>query len=672
MNQTRVDAIRAVLGIIVQPRHGPARGLILPRASARYNAPEDPMSLLAATDLTKSYGAQDVLPGVSLALAHQSRTALVGANGVGKSTLLAVLAGEERPDGGRIQRARGLRIGYLAQDGGARPGGAPAETVWENSLRAFADLQRKEGELARLETAMADPRQTEEALATYGPLQEAFERAGGYAYAGRARAVLRGLGLDPSLWDRTLADLSGGERTRLALARLLLEDPGLLLLDEPTNHLDLDAIEWLEDWLRDWPGAALVVSHDRYFLDRIAATVWELEPRGLSVYPGNYSAYLRQRAERRLDHARRYAAQQEHLEREQDYIRRNIAGQNTRQAKGRRKRLERWQQEQALERPVETAAPRLRLQGSMRAGEKVLETSALVVAHPAGGAALFSVPDLSLMRGECVAVLGPNGAGKTSLLRTVLGQSDPWSGAVRLGTAVRTGYLSQTEAELRATESVLDCLRRAADDMKEPVARSWLARFGLADDADKAVGQLSGGERRRLALARLGLGGANLLMLDEPTNNLDLPAQEALQESLAAYPETILLATHDRYLAGALATQVWIISPNEGALEVFRGSLAEYFTAKNARRAALAPSPRLSRAKPSPREDGRLAKELATLEARIETLEISLRSLANDLDQARGDVARVTQLGIEYARREHELAQLLDTWAQTAGGEESA
>jgi ATP-binding cassette subfamily F protein 3 len=672
MNQTRVDAIRAVLGIIVQPIHGSGRAAILPESFARYNAPEDPMSLLSATHLTKSYGAQDVLQGVSLALAHQSRTALVGVNGVGKSTLLALLAGRERPDGGRIQRARGLRIGYLPQDGGAGPAAAAAMSVWDYSLQAFADLQRQEGELARLEAAMADPHQTEEALASYGPLQETFEREGGYAYAGRTRQVLRGLGLDPSLWERPVTGLSGGERTRLALARLLLEDPGLLLLDEPTNHLDLDAIEWLEAWLRDWPGAALVVSHDRFFLDRVAVTVWELAPHGLSVYPGNYSAYLRQRAEHRLDHARRYQAQQEHLQREQDYIRRNIAGQNTRQAQGRRKRLERWLEKEALDRPVETARPHLRLEASRRAGEKVLETSGLVVAHPGRGSPLFSVPDLSLLRGECVAVLGPNGAGKTSLLRTLLGDVAPFSGRVQLGPAVQPGYLSQTEAELRPTDGVLDCLRQAASDLKEAAARSWLARFGLADDAEKTVEQLSGGERRRLALARLGLGGANLLMLDEPTNNLDLPAQEALQESLAAYPETILLATHDRYLARELATQVWVISPNEAALSVFRGPLDEYLAAKEARRTALAPKVRSVVDKLSVSSDGRRAKELAALETRIEKLEQSLKILVNEIDRARGDAARVTTLGIEYAQRESELELLLETWAQTAAGEQPA
>ena len=295
MNQTRVEAIRAVLGIIVQPRHVTGRALTLPRVAARYNAPEDPMSLLAATDLTKSYGAQDVLHGVSLALAHQSRTALVGANGVGKSTLLAVLAGEERPDGGRIQRARGLRIGYLPQDGGARPSAAPVETVWEYSLRAFADLRRREGELARLETAMADPRQTEEALASYGPLQEAFEREGGYAYPGRARAVLRGLGLDPSLWDRTLSELSGGERTRLALAGLLLEDPGLLLLDEPTNHLDLHyqvaVLELFAGLARAGRGVVMVL-HDINLAARFADQVILLDGRG-GVVAGARNEVLR-------------------------------------------------------------------------------------------------------------------------------------------------------------------------------------------------------------------------------------------------------------------------------------------------------------------------------------------------------------------------------------------
>jgi ATP-binding cassette subfamily F protein 3 len=671
MNQTRVGALRAVLGIIVHPTRTPIGPALSPRLAARYKAPEDPMSLLVASDLTKSYGGQDVLRGVSASLAHQSRTALVGVNGVGKSTLMAILGGVERRDGGRIQRARGLRVGYLPQDDGAAADQADL-TAWQYGLAAFAELQRQEGNLARLEAAMADPHRTEEALAAYGPLQEAFERGGGYTYIGRTRQVLRGVGLDPGLWDRPVSDLSGGERSRVQLARLLLEDPGLLLLDEPTNHLDLEAVEWLEAWLREWPGAALVVSHDRYFLDRVARTVWELTSDGLSIYPGNYSAYLRQRAERRLTVARRYRSQQEHLAREQDYIRRNIAGQNTRQAQGRRKRLERWLEQEALDRPVEAAAPSVRLAQGRRAGDKILETRGLVVARPTGTAPLFSVPDLSLMRGERVAVLGPNGAGKTSLLRTLLGEATPFAGEVVVGAGVRPGYLSQSESELRPTDLVLDSLRQLSPEMKEAAARSWLARLGLADDAEKVVDQLSGGERRRLALARLGLAGSNLLLLDEPTNNLDLPAQEALQESLIAFPETILLATHDRYLARALATQVWVISPNEAALEVFPGPLDAYLAEREGRRTAAATSTKVVGKRTPARDGARPSAARLALEAEIDDLEGKLKSLAEAIDLARGDAPRVMSLGIEYAQAEADLERKLEAWAHAADREDQA
>jgi ATP-binding cassette subfamily F protein 3 len=651
-----------VLGIIAQPSWAPAHLPIV----RRYNAPDDPMSLLTASDLSKAFGAQDVFRGVSLTIAHQTRIALVGPNGVGKSTLLALLAGREQPDGGRIQRARSLRIGFLPQDGADAAGRLRDEqTVWDFCLEAFKDLRQQEQLLARLEADMADPRRTEQALSTYGPLQETFEQAGGYAYVGRTRQVLRGLGLEAGLWDRALSRLSGGERTRLSLARLLLEDPDLLLLDEPTNHLDLEALDWLESWLGDWPGAALVVSHDRFFLDRTVATVWELTADGIEDYPGNYSAYLRQRAERRLTQTRLHQAQQERARREREYIRRNLAGQNTRQAKGRRKRLERWIEQEAVDRPAEISGPKVTLAPSPRTGEKVLATEALVIAHPTHGAALFSVPNLTLDRGEVVAVLGPNGAGKTSLLRTLLGQTQPWGGAIRLGPSVRAGYLAQTESELDPDDRVLDSLLRAAPAMKPGPGRTWLARFGLAEDAEKSVGQLSGGERRRLALARLSLAGANLLLLDEPTNNLDLWAQEALQATLAEFPETVLLVTHDRYLAQALATQVWAISPGDRSMEVFRGSLSDYFEAKAARRAPRIPRQRPP-GPPASRRNERGDKELAELESQVEAAEQALAALAKELYSAGADATAVTRLGLEYARREQELEGLLEAWAQAA------
>jgi ATP-binding cassette subfamily F protein 3 len=322
--------------------------------------------------------------------------------------------------------------------------------------------------------------------------------------------------------------------------------------------------------------------------------------------------------------------------------------------------------QEALERPSDSARPSIHLQGSRRSGEKVIETEGLVVAHPGDGTGLFSVPNLSLMRGERVAVLGPNGAGKTSLLRTLLGETAPFGGDVRLGPSVRPGYLAQTEAELRSTDRVLDCLRQVAGDIRETDAMSWLARLGLADDADKTVEQLSGGERRRLALARLSLAGANLLLLDEPTNNLDLPAQEALQAGLSAFAETILMATHDRYLARALATQVWVISPNEASLEVFRGTLDEYLAARDARRAAAAGRTRSVGRAPPEQRGQRRTREVADLEERIGRLEQDLKSLADEIDHARGDARKVMSLGIEYARREGELEQLLETWAQTS------
>jgi len=664
MNPTRVEAIREALGIIVQPALRPVPR-IAARIAAGYNAPADPMSLLTAHDLVKRYGAHDVFQNVSLAVAHQSRTALVGPNGVGKSSLLALLAGVERPDGGRIHRARKLRIGFLPQDGRLPNASRLASTVWEVCLEAFADVRRQESVLARLEAKMADPARAEEALASYGPLQEAFERQGGYAYAARIRQVLRGLGLPADRWDRSPGDLSGGERTRLSLARLLLDDPGLLLLDEPTNHLDLEAVEWLESWLREWPGAVVVVSHDRFFLDRLVTAVWELTPEGLEVYAGDYSAYARQRAERRLTTERRYRAQQDHIRKEQEYIRRNIAGQNTRQAKGRRKRLEHLE---VLTRPADAARTPIRLAAGGRSGELVLETRGLVVSHPGSGAALFAVPDLSLRRGECVAILGPNGAGKTSLLRTLLGQSKPLAGDVRLGPSVRPGYLSQTEDELAPDESVLESLR-SVGDLPETDARSWLARFGLAENAEQTVASLSGGERRRLALARLARRGANLLLLDEPTNNLDLPAQEALQHSLASFPETILLVTHDRYLARALATQVWSLATGDEALEVYRGPFDEYLAAKAARRvpAPATKADRATRPRRSPRD-----RETAALEAAIDRKEKDLAALAAELDAARGDVRRVTSLGVAYARMERELHALLEAWERAAGADEPA
>jgi ATP-binding cassette, subfamily F, member 3 len=626
------------------------------------------MSLVTAHALAKSFGAQDVFSGVSLAIPHQARIALVGPNGIGKTTLLRILAGGERPDGGQVQRARALRIGYLPQvaDDDPLAGAPPDETLWGFCLTSLASLRSQEVELARLESDMADPRRAEEALARYGPLQEAFERAGGYAYASRMRRVLNGMGFTPEEDSRPLGLLSGGERTRAQFSRLLLDDPDLLLLDEPTNHLDLEAVEWLEGWLKDWPGATLLVSHDRYFLDRAVDAVWELGPRGLDVYRGNYTAYLQQRQARRELRLSQYGQQQERVRRETDYIRRNIAGQNTRQAQGRRKRLERMLRDHPAERPEDAQTIRVRFADSDRSGDLVLRTRDLSIGHADAIEALFHVPDLTLRRGECAAVMGPNGAGKTTLLRTLLNEIPPKSGEVRFGATLLPGYFSQAHEGLHAERSVLQEMLAADPRLLPAEARHRLALFLFTGDTvDKTVAVLSGGERGRLALALLAQRGANLLLLDEPTTHLDLASQEILQASLAEFPGTILLVSHDRYLIDALATQIWTVSPQERALEVFEGSYTEHLEAQ--RQSAL-PRADARQVRParSPRPSTRLRREIDQAEARIASLEHDLQATVLALESSGSDVESVRRLGGRYAELETALAQELHAWEELA------
>jgi ATP-binding cassette subfamily F protein 3 len=671
LDPTFLSSLVNVAAIIAQrTRHAdaPARSRAAPGG---YNPPRDPMSLLSGTELAKSFGAQDVFAGVALAIPHQARIALVGPNGVGKTTLLRILAGLEAPDSGRLQRARSLRVGYLPQETLAIEGTQALQSVglWDWSVRALASLRTQEAELHRLEQAMADPGQAEEAMARYGTLQEAFERAGGYVYAARVRRVLNGLGFTPAEDGVPLGRLSGGERTRAELARLLLEDPDLLVLDEPTNHLDVEAVEWLEGWLTEWPGAVLVVSHDRYFLDRVSENVWELSPRGLEVYRGNYTAYLGQRQERRTFQAAAHAAQQEHVRKEQEFIRRNLAGQNTRQAQGRRKRLERMLRDEAIQRPEPEQTVQLALQPAPRSGDLVLETETLRIGYADDPAALFSVPDLVLRRGECAALIGPNGAGKTTFLKTILGQTPAFAGEVRTGASLRLGYFAQAHQGLNPNRTVLQEIQDAAPRWTVGQCRDFLARFLFRGEAvEKAIGVLSGGERGRVALATLTLQGANLLLLDEPTNHLDLPSQEVLQEALQDFPGTILLVSHDRYLINALATQVWAIHPGKRRMEVYSGDYSAYAAQRrlDQERVRGAEVGERQRDRPRPRDSS--AGALRAAEERIAALEAELAELAGLLEAAGADVPRVTELGARYAQLEVRLDAEFTAWEQLARG----
>jgi ATP-binding cassette subfamily F protein 3 len=630
------------------------------------------MPLITATDLGKSYGPNDIFSGVSLGIPNQGRIALVGPNGVGKTTLLRVLMGEDEPSAGEVQRARGLRVGYLPQEA-QYTSAQELDTLWQECLKAFRDLTSRQAEMARLETRMADPAEAETALEIYGKVQLEFERLGGYTYETRIRQTLTGLGFAPVDYNRPLGQLSGGQRTRALLARLLLTEPDLLLLDEPTNHLDISAVEWLESTLREWPGAVLVVSHDRYFMDRVAEIIWEMTP-AIEIYRGNYSAYLKQRAERYQRRLEEYQTQVAFIEKEEEYIRRNIAGQNTRQAQGRRKRLERLLEEARLTPPGEARRLHLHLEPVARSGDLVVRTTGLDIGYADEGRPLFSVPDLILQRTECAAIIGPNGAGKTTFLKTLLEHVPPYRGEVALGASLNIGYFSQAHEGLNPENDLVREIQSVAPDMLSGAAREYLAKFLFTgDDVFKPVEVLSGGERGRLALAKLALRGANLLLLDEPTNHLDLPAQEVLQAVLSGYSGTILLVSHDRYLIDALATQIWEVIPEEGRLRVFEGTYSEYREVKEAeaaerargKTAALPVKKEVKPIRPKPGEaaaERRRQLRLKDLEKEISSMEAALAAVTRQLENPPPDPGKVQKLGAEYVRLQAALEKLMEEW----------
>ena len=640
------------------------------------------MAVLTVTNLGKSFGPADIFSGISFSVAKRAHIGLVGANGVGKTTLLKVLVGEETASQGEIFISNNVQLGYLPQEARLESD----RTLWAECLTVFQDLLRQQDQLRELEIKMSSGGSSDEDLiTTYGRLQTEFEFSGGYQYETRIRQTLTGLGFSKSDEQRPLQQLSGGERTRALLAKLLLETPDILLLDEPTNHLDIAAVEWLESYLKDWPGAVLIVSHDRYFLDQVATQIWEMTP-ALETYKGNYSAYLQQRGERYARQLAEFEAQQEFIQKEEAFIRKNIAGQNTRQAKGRRKRLERMMEEARLTPPPgQRRQMHLNLGSNERSGEIVLRTDSLQVGYEDEGKALFFAPDLLLKRKECAAIIGPNGAGKTTFLKTILRQIPPFDGEVSLGASLKIGYFAQAHEDLVPGRSLMEEISAADPGLLPAEIRNYLARFLFSgDDVFKTVENLSGGERGRLALAILALQGANLLLLDEPTNHLDLSSQEILQTMLADFDGTILLVSHDRYLIDALATQIWEVNPDQGKLDVFAGSYSEYkefnlaeSQAEYTNREQAEPSKTAARKdrqvasdekKPelSKNERLRLENRLAKVEKNIEELEGQISQLEGQLQNPPEDGNLVRNLAVEYHKTQDKLAENLKVWEEVA------
>jgi len=670
------------------------------------------MSLISASSLAKSFEPVDIFSGISLSIPKGARIAIVGPNGIGKTTLLRILVGLEEPTRGAVQRARGLRLGYLPQEAGL----SGTHTLWEECLQAVSDLRLMEEELSRLEAVMSDPDQAESALVRYGPAQHEFERRGGYTYETRIRQTLTGLGFSAGDTQRPITQLSGGQRTRAVLARLLLSSPELLVLDEPTNHLDIAAVEWLEGYMSQWEGAALLVSHDRYFLDKVVDHIWEMRSDGLETYRGNYTAYLQQRQERWELRRQIFDTEKERLLKEIDYVKRNIAGQRTQQAKGKLRRLSR--QVEAIEslgieamqgrswieisaeadisthtmgveevdrriralRPPSHRPPRLHLnlKSGQRSGDLVLRTYNVDIGYADEGRPLFHVPDLVLKRGECAALIGPNGAGKTTFLKTLLEMLPPLAGEVLLGASLDIAYFAQAHEDLHPERTLVEEIESVAPGLLLAEIRDYLARFLFTgEEVFQQVSTLSGGERGRLALAKLSLSNANLLLLDEPTNHLDIPSQEILQEVLQDYKGTILLVSHDRYLIDALGTQIWEILPEkaggrsaqQASMRVFEGTYTQYRMQQEAERATVAearsngPAPtqkaRPERASP---EEKRRAARLKEIEARIAELEGLLAALSRQLENPLADPSRVQRLGGEYVRVQGEMEALMGEW----------
>ena len=666
------------------------------------------MSLITVSSLSKSFGAEDLFAGVTFSVAKGARLALVGPNGIGKTTLLRILIGEEEPSSGTITRARNLRVGYLSQEADFELEGV----LWDVCLEPFADLIRMQCELEKLEAEMSDPLTRDQALVRYGGVQHEFERLGGYMYPIKIKQVLTGLGFDESDYHMSLDHLSGGQRTRAHLARLLLSNPDLLLLDEPTNHLDIKAVEWLESYLTQWEGAAIIVSHDRYFLDHACNALLEMAISGSEFYRGNYTIYLNEREIRWAHRFEVFEGEKEKLLKEVEYIKKNISGQNTLQAKGKLKRLTRvvqaieqvgmdtvmssnWSQldvetttspfsvEEAERRvralrPPQRVTPdlHLHLRTASRSGDLVIRTRDLKVGYPPDDGLpekfLFSSPDIELRRLECAALIGPNGAGKSTFLKTILGSLPPLAGEATLGASLKISYFAQAHEGLDPEKTVLDEII-AASGMLPYQARDYLGKYLFSgDDVFKLVSMLSGGERGRLALAKLALEDTNLLLLDEPTNHLDIPSQEILQSVLDNYQGTILLVSHDRYLVDALATQIWEIDPDESQMTSFNGTYSQMKEEREKEAARVAEQQAFSAKATSnvkrstsnakTKEERRRVAQLQELENTIAELEATLANLTSQLESPFVKPEEVGKLGIEYERVQREMDTKLDEW----------
>ena len=643
--------------------------------------PPSASTILTVTDVAKSFGASEIFSGVTFQVTEREHVALVGVNGAGKSTLLHIVAGVERANAGVVVQGTGLRVTYLPQEArftSDRSVREETRLAYAATLDAAAEMRELEGRMG----AAANDEALGELLATYDRLQTRFEAAGGYDIEHRTDEVLMGLGFSEPQFDEPVARLSGGQKTRVALAKALLGDPDLLLLDEPTNHLDLEMLEWLEGFLRGWSGACLIVSHDRYFLDRVTTRTLDLSFGRLEDYPAPYARYLRLREERMSRRVQEYEEQQAFIARTEEFVRKYKAGQRSKEARGRQTRLERLER---LDRPQEHEGFRVKMNTAVRSGQTALSITPMRVGYrdPDGEQEMVTTPELTLARGERVGLVGPNGSGKTTLLKTLVGDVPPLKGRFQFGTNVKVGYYAQGHEGLPADGTALSIIL-ATHAMGEESARTYLGRFLFSeDDVFKTVGSLSGGERSRLALALLLLQQANVLILDEPTNHLDIHTRETLEEMLAAFDGTILFVSHDRFFIDRIASRIWAIA--DGSIKSYLGNYTDYQRrlgrrpdpvaatkdkdkeSDPAKRSAALEATSTNGTGAAPRPpDARLQKSMLGVERDIARLEGKLNELSDALTVAGIDADReaIGRLGTEYERTQTELEGAYARWEE--------
>lgn len=622
-------------------------------------------------DVTKSFGSEVIFSGVTAKIEDHDRIGLVGPNGTGKTTLLRVICGELEPDDGPGEIARGsdLSIGYQKQNCGLTFEG----TIWQEMQSVFADvyaLERRMKELQGQMVAGDSPALAEE----YRRTEDAFLARDGYQIEVKIKTVLTGMGFAEHGFDKCVDKLSGGEQTRLAIAKLLLEAPSLLILDEPTNHLDFATLNWLEDYLSGYKGALLVVSHDRYFLDKLCNKIWELEDAALWEYKGNYTAYTKQREEQDARQKKLYEQQQAERAKLEDYVARNLVrASTTKMAQSRQKMLERLEPVGKPRRRLKP--PKIRLEFETEPVKDVLTVENLTIAVGSGEKerVLLSGAEFNIQRGDKVAIIGPNGSGKTTLLRALLSAQPPVTGRISWGRGVKRSYYDQGSDHLDQSLTVMDTMWKAYPRMYETPLRTALGAMGLTgEDAYRLVGQLSGGERARLKLAMICLAGSNVLVLDEPTNHLDLPSKEVLQQALSEYEGTLIIVSHDRYLLDRVPNRIFAIE--NGKLTQYKGGYGDYLKARaeqGSEKAAPANTKtdseqkkQYNRSKEQRREDARRRKEYAEAEALIHTLEEELEAAKAEmsLDSVQNDYQRLQELCTLIEEKQQLLDATLDRW----------